>query len=110
MASPSPSPSFVHNVYFWIKNPDSTEETARLASGIKSLATVTGVQGFHLGRPAPTDRQVIDNTYTFHLMLQFNDLETQSAYQIDPIHEKFVEDCSALWERVQVYDSDASLL
>lgn len=110
MALTSDSPSFVHNVYFWMKNPDSIEEAARLASGIKTLATVTGVQGFHLGRPAPTDREVIDNTYTFHLMLQFDTLEAQSAYQVDPIHEKFVEHCSRLWEKVVVYDSDASLL
>ena len=93
-----------------MKNPDSVEETARLADGIKTLANVEGVRGFHLGKPAPTDREVIDNTYTYHLMLQFDSLEAQSAYQTDPIHEKFVKHCSRFWEKVLVYDSDSSLL
>jgi hypothetical protein len=28
----------------------------------------------------------------------------QRAYQEHPIHQKFVADCSHLWERVVVYD------
>ncbi|HEU0111987.1 MAG TPA: Dabb family protein, partial [Flavisolibacter sp.] len=33
-----------------------------------------------------------------------NDLEGQKTYQDHPIHKKFVEDCSHLWEKVVVYD------
>ena len=35
----------------------------------------------------------------------FDDLEGQKTYQDHPIHQKFIEDCSQLWERVVVYDS-----
>ena len=101
---------FAHNVYFWMKNPNNIEQAAKLEAGIKSLANVNVVKDFRLGKPAPTNRDVIDNSYSYHLMLLFDNLEAQNAYQHDPIHEKFVEDCSELWKKVVVYDSDASLL
>ena len=101
---------FVHNVYFWLKSPDQSEDATALADGIRTLGTVSTVRDFHLGKPAPTDRSVIDNTYDYHLMLSFDSLEDQNTYQSDPIHLKFVEDREHLWERVQVYDSDANLL
>jgi hypothetical protein len=34
----------------------------------------------------------------------FDDLAGQKIYQDHPIHKKFIEDCSALWEKVIVYD------
>jgi hypothetical protein len=34
----------------------------------------------------------------------FDNLEDQEAYQNDPIHKEFIEDCSHLWEKVVVYD------
>lgn len=98
---------FVHNVYFWLKNPDNTADAAQLEKGIKMLSTITHVQHFFVGKPASTDRPVIDNTYSFHLMLTFDNQEKHDAYQIDPIHKKFVTDCSALWEKVQIYDAVA---
>ena len=101
---------FIHNVFFWLKNPDQPEEATALVTGIRTLGQVSTVQDFHIGKPAPTDRPVIDNTYSYHLMLTFDNLEDQSTYQSDPIHLKFVEDCQHLWERVQVYDSDAGLV
>lgn len=110
MANTQKKSRFIHNVYFWLKNPDNAEEASKLEEGIKSLSKVKFVKDFHLGKPAPTDRPVIDNTYSYHLMLVFDDLEAQNNYQVDPIHHKFVENCQQLWKKVQVYDSDASLL
>ncbi len=98
---------FVHNVYFWLKNPNDTQEAARLEKGIKSLSSVEHVHDFFVGKPASTNRPVIDSTYSFHLMLAFVSQEKHDAYQIDPIHEKFVEACSALWGKVQIYDAVA---
>ncbi len=101
---------FIHNVFFWLKNPANAGEAKALEAGIRTLFDVSTVQDAHLGKPAPTDRSVIDNTYSYHLMLAFNNLDDQTAYQGDPIHLKFVDDCAHLWERVQVYDSDAGLV
>jgi len=59
----------------------------------------------HVGVPATTNRGVIDTTYTFSLLLIFNNLEDQEIYQNHPIHLKFVDEYADLWSKVIVYDS-----
>lgn len=96
---------FIHHVYFWLKNPDSNEDRNKLFEGLKKLSKVTTIRQFHIGRPAATSRGVIDNSYSFSWFLVFDNPADQDSYQVDPIHLKFVEECSHLWNRVIVYDS-----
>ena len=98
--------SVVHHVFFWLKNPDSEEDKKSLISGIKTLAEIETVQHIHIGKPASTEiREVVDNSFSVTEMLIFKNEEDEAIYQIHPIHKKFVENCSHLWERVVVYDS-----
>jgi Stress responsive A/B Barrel Domain len=67
-------PIVIHHVFFWLKNPDSKEDLAKLIAGVKSLSKIDTVEG-------------------------------QKVYQDHPIHQKFIADCSALWDKVVVYDT-----
>lgn len=96
---------FVHHVYFWLKNPKSKEDKAKLVAGLEKLSKVKNIDMFHIGQPAATNREVIDTSYSVSWLLIFKDKASQDAYQVDPIHLKFVEECSALWQKVVVYDS-----
>ena len=101
-------PKLVHKVFFWLKNPESQEDRDALIKGLKTLANIETVRGLHVGVPASTeDRDVVDSSYQVSEMLLFDDVAGQDAYQVHPIHEKFVEDCSHLWSKVVVYDSVA---
>ncbi len=60
----------------------------------------------HIGKPAKTNREVIDNTYTYSLVLSFKNKEMQDKYQTEPGHLKFIQESEALWEKVLVYDSE----
>jgi hypothetical protein len=93
-----------HCVFFWLKEGTSQEEKTTFERGLASLISISGVFHGTFGVPATTDRPVIDRSYSYGLMVKFEDLATQDAYQVDPIHKKFLENCSALWTRVQVYD------
>lgn len=98
----------VHHVFFWLKNPDSTEDLARLLAGLETLAGVDTVRGIHIGVPADTEKRgVVDGSYSASEILLFDDVAGQSAYQVHPIHKKFVADCEHLWQRVVVYDVKA---
>ncbi len=96
---------FVHHVYFWLQNPSSREDAAKLLQGLQSLTAVDSIESFHIGVPADTSREVIETTYQFSWLAIFESKELQEQYQVDPIHLKFVEDCSHLWQKVVVYDS-----
>ena len=95
-----------HHVFFWLKNPDSREDRDKLVSGLRTLAKIASVRKLHIGVPAATEkRDVVDNSYSVSELIFFDDVAGQNAYQVDPIHKKFVEQCSHLWQRVVVYDS-----
>jgi hypothetical protein len=96
---------FIHHVYFWLMNPSSKEDHAALLSGLQALSKVPSIQQFHIGIPATTNRDVIETSYAFSWLAVFSSKEEQDAYQIDPVHLHFVDDCKHLWQKVIVYDS-----
>ena len=99
-------PKLVHHVFFWLKNPQSKEDLARLLEGLRTLAKIETVRAVHFGVPASTEkRDVVDNSFSASEVLFFDDTAGQKIYQDHPIHKKFVADCSHLWERVVVYDA-----
>ena len=97
--------SFVHVVNFWLKKGLTPDQILQFEKGASSLGTISTVNFSHLGRPAPTDRPVIDRSYDYCLVCRFNDQDGHDAYQEDPIHDRFRETCSSLWDRVLIYDS-----
>ena len=99
-------PKLVHHVFFWLKNPESKEDLARLLEGLRTLAKIETVRAVHFGVPASTEkRDVVDNSFSASEILFFDDTAGQKIYQDHPIHKKFVADCSHLWDRVVVYDA-----
>src|SRR5690606_28949073 len=57
-------PKLIHKVFFWLKNPDSKEDQAKLIAGIKALGAIETVRAIHVGIPASTEkRDVVDNSY-----------------------------------------------
>ena len=96
---------FIHHVYFWLNNPESREDFDKLVAGLKKLSAVKSINSFHIGKPADTNRVVIDRSYSVSWMLLFKNKASQDSYQTDPIHLKFVEECKHLWKKVVVYDS-----
>jgi hypothetical protein len=99
-------PRLLHHVFFWLKNPDSTVDLDKLIAGVKSLAAIETVRSIHVGVPASTEqREVIDNSYHVSELLGFDDVAGQDAYQVHPLHKKFVEEHQHLWRKVVVYDA-----
>jgi hypothetical protein len=96
---------FVHHVYFWLKNPSSEADKAKLLEGLNKLAKVPTIRMVHIGTPASTNRSVIERGYAVSWLCFFDNLEEEEIYQKHPIHLKFVEDYSHLWEKVIVYDA-----
>ncbi|PJJ84836.1 Dabb family protein [Mucilaginibacter auburnensis] len=96
----------VHHALFWLKNPGSKADLDKLVKGVKSLGKIDLVRQIHVGVVASTEkRDVVDNSWSVSEIMFFNSLADQAAYQAHPIHLKFVEECSGLWEKVVVYDA-----
>lgn len=96
---------FVHHVFFWLKNAGNKEDLDKLVAGLKKLSAVKTIKEFHIGKASDTRRDVIDSSYSVSWFTLFDNKADQDSYQEDPIHKKFVEECSSLWQKVVVYDS-----
>jgi len=95
---------FVHTVFFWLKRDLSQADRAAFEKGLASLLEIRTIRHGAWGRPADTDRPVIDRTYDYGLTTIFEDKAGHDAYQVDPVHTAFVDACSKYWIRVLVYD------
>ena len=105
MASTNLKTGFVHTVFFWLKNPDSTADKAQLQAGLHTLLAINAIKTAYIGQPASTNRGVIDTTYSLSLTFIFDNKAEQDTYQTHPTHLAFVAACEHLWERVVVYDA-----
>lgn len=95
----------IHHVFFWLKNPGSKEDLDKLLAGLQTLRKIKVIKQMYIGVPASTEkRDVVDNSYAASELMFFDNLTDQKSYQDDPIHQKFIADCSHLWEKVVVYD------
>lgn len=102
----SMSGKVVHNVYFWLKDPDSVEDRDLLIAGLKSLSAIPAINTLQIGLPANTEkRDVVDNSFHVFELMYFDSVEAQYEYQVHPIHTAFVENYAHLWEKVVVHDS-----
>jgi hypothetical protein len=101
-----PKKLVIHHVFFWLKNPNSKEDLDKLLTGLKTLKNIPTVRAIHIGQTAKTEeRSVVDASFSASELLFFDDLAGQKTYQDHPIHLEFVKNCSALWDKVIVYDS-----
>ncbi len=96
---------FVHTVFFWLKHPESQDDRNALRAGLESLRGIKDISVIYIGTPAETRRPVIDHSYDFSLTLVFAGQTAHDAYQVHPVHQEFVAECSHLWERVRIYDA-----
>jgi len=95
--------TFVHHVHFWLKNKADKQQ---LIDGLKTLIPISHIRDIHIGVPADTHRDVVDRSYDVSLLILFDTLEAQEAYQGDPTHVLFADNyAKPLCSKVVVADS-----
>ena len=98
----------LHTVLFWLHPGQSQEAIATFERGLRSLTGIASVRYHFIGQPAATRRPVIDSTYSYKLVVGFDDLAGHDHYQEAAVHKRFIADCAAYWSRVQIYDADGA--
>lgn len=96
---------FVHMVFFWLKEPENDASRKKFEKELKFIDKITAINRKHIGKPADTDRPVVDSTYTYSLVLSFDSRKEYDIYADHPLHLTFIDNASDLWKKVQVYDS-----
>lgn len=94
-----------HHVLFWLKADTTEEQKAAFRKSLETLEKVESVKAFHVGTPSSIDRAVVDTSYTFSLVIFFEDMAGHDLYQVHPLHTGFLDECRAYFEKVIIYDS-----
>jgi len=106
LAQASIENNFVHTVLFWFHEPDNEKHRKAFEKSLsKFMENSKYVGTYHIGRPANTPREVVDNSYTYKLTVTFPDKEHQDKYQAEKVHEVFIEESKQYWKAVKVFDS-----
>ena len=97
---------YAHSVYVWLKNPESDKDRAVFEASMKKFAAnLPYVTSIHFGKPLPSERDVVDSSYTYSFLITFEQESDLATYAEDPVHLAFKAETSDLWSRVVIYDS-----
>lgn len=97
----------IHNVYFWLKPDLTPEQVTTFETELMHLLEIDNLIHGFVGKPADTEkRPVTDHSFSYSLTLHFKNMADHDYYQKDcPKHQRFIDTCKTLWDRVAVYDS-----
>lgn len=94
-----------HHVIFWLKADTTDDQKLAFRKSLESLQGVETVKSVHVGTPAPIERAVVDTTYTFSLVVFFEDMAEHDVYQTHPIHLAFLDEFRQYFDKVVIYDA-----
>lgn len=95
-----------HHVFFTLKEKSPAAADKLVAACNKYLKNQKGVVSFAAGKRAPElKRDVNDQEFDVSLHIVFRTAADQEIYQKDAQHLKFIEENSASWSKVRVFDS-----
>jgi hypothetical protein len=94
-----------HIVMVWLK-PEVTEAQAReIMEATKMLGQIPGVSGLRVGKAMPSERAVVDDSFSFGITMDFTGPEMMDDYLKHPVHveylDKYIKGKAA---RILIYD------
>ena len=99
-------PAYTHVVYFWLHRSDDSRDRADFEKALrKLLADSRYTRTNFFGTPPRATREVVDDSFTYGMIVTFESAESQEAYQKEQAHLDFIETAGHLWKKVVVYDA-----
>lgn len=98
----------VHLVHFWLKEEYKTPENiANFEQALTQLCKIPLASRSNWGQPANVaERPVLDSTWDYNLVTEFDSVAIHDEYQTDPGHVAFLNENKHTWEKVLVMDSE----
>ena len=98
----------IHLVHFWLKEEYQTEEVRnKFEAALEKLCQIPLAMQSSWGVPAKVmKRPVLDLSWDYNLITEFETIEAHDEYQVDPVHVKFLDENKHYWEKVLVMDSE----
>lgn len=97
---------FMHVVYFWLKDPENAQDRAVFETALFELLDKSAyINTSFVGTPPNATRTVVDDSFSYTIILTFDSAADQEKYQKEAAHLAFIEKAEYVWEKVIVYDA-----
>jgi Stress responsive A/B Barrel Domain len=96
----------VHTAYFWFKEDATEEQIKAFKKQSESLRDIKEVLALYYGTPSDTNRDIVEKSYDFAIVVHFEDLAAHDRYQPNEIHQNLLNTHRPIWERVMITDID----
>ncbi|KGO92148.1 Dabb family protein [Flavobacterium subsaxonicum] len=95
-----------HYLLFWLKKDLTAQEVANFPQFFEELGKLPYLKSIHYGGPANSSpRKVLDNSFSYNVVMTFDSLEDLETYGKLPKHLEIVKKYSVYWDKMQVHDS-----
>lgn len=99
-------PVYFHYLLFWLKDELTTEEKKNFANFFEGLKKLPYVKNLRYGGPANSaPRSVLDNSFSYNAIMEFDSQEELDAYGKLPGHIALIQHYSQFWSKMAVHDS-----
>lgn len=95
-----------HIVIVWLRRPGNPDDIAKLVATSKELQRALPVmRGMSYGRPLPSERPVVDDTFDLAFVMRFANRKDLAAYENSAIHRQAAtEILRPLSRKIVIYD------
>ena len=98
-----------HIVIVWLRRPGNLDDIAKLVATSKELQRALPVmRGMSYGRPLPSERPVVDDTFDLAFVMRFANRKDLAAYENSAIHRQAAtEILRPLSRKIVIYDVES---
>ena len=96
---------FLHHVLFWLHENLAEDDVFKFEAAMHTLLQIEHVHTGYISKPTGTNKEEIERSYTYAVLLLFNSKAEHALYQPHPVHRKFIDECAHLWSKVLIFDS-----
>jgi hypothetical protein len=93
-----------HIVLVWLDKSLSQEQISQIIDSSKQLSKITYVKNLKVGKAISSTRKIVDDSFTFGIVMQFADIESMNKYLIDENHVNYVKQLKPMIKKLLVYD------
>ena len=83
--------TITHVVLVWVNEGVSEEQITEVIDKTNVLSTIDAVQALKIGRPVPSDREIVDDSFTFAISVEFKNVVDMQRYIVDQTHREYVQ-------------------
>jgi hypothetical protein len=96
----------LHYVLFWLREDLTEKEREDFVAFFEELKQIEGITSLSYGKAAATHpRPVVDNSFSYNLIVTFASLKEVEVYENHPVHLEAIKKYSHFWTKVIVHDT-----